>query len=85
MLPANSSPVVDAGDNTGCGTGLGIEIDQRGELRADGACDLGAVEIQYNAPPPPPPEPEVQLGATKGVFLMLLAGLYGFRRTFNRA
>ncbi|CAA0100942.1 Uncharacterised protein [BD1-7 clade bacterium] len=89
MLPANSSPAVNAGDNTDCGAGLGVETDQRGKFRDDGACDLGAVEIEYNAPPSPEQESGIQLeaavqvGAINGVFLMLLAGLYRFRRTLT--
>ncbi len=45
-LPASTSPVIDAGDNTSCGTGLSIDTDQRGEARSDGACDIGAVEYK---------------------------------------
>ncbi len=43
-LPQVGSPVIDAGDNTDCGTGLTITTDQRGGARNDGLCDIGAVE-----------------------------------------
>ncbi len=43
-LPAAGSPVINAGDNTSCGTGLTIATDQRGAPRDDGSCDIGAVE-----------------------------------------
>jgi len=43
-LPQAGSPVLDAGDNTDCGTGLTVDSDQRGATRDDGSCDIGAVE-----------------------------------------
>ncbi len=61
MLPADSSPAVNKGSSS-------LKVDQRGFTRpvdfaaipfssavgANGA-DIGAVELQYDAPPPPPP------------------------------
>ena len=46
-LPAAGSPVIDAGDNTNCGSGKTISTDQRGVARDDGACDIGAVEGSF--------------------------------------
>ncbi|MCP4269275.1 MAG: hypothetical protein GY777_27520 [Candidatus Brocadiaceae bacterium] len=43
-LPASTSPVIDAGDNSNCGTGLTVTTDQRDIDRDDGSCDIGAVE-----------------------------------------
>lgn len=37
-------PAIDSGDNTDCGTGQFVETDQRGALRNDGSCDIGAFE-----------------------------------------
>ena len=45
-MPQSDSPVVDSGDNTDCGTGKVVVNDQRGEMRDDGLCDIGAVELQ---------------------------------------
>lgn len=61
MLPADTSPAVNKGSSS-------LKVDQRGLARpvdfaavpfssavgANGA-DIGAVELQYDAPPPPPP------------------------------
>lgn len=41
-----SSAAIDAGDNTNCGAGKAVDIDQRGESRDDGSCDIGAYEFQ---------------------------------------
>jgi CSLREA domain-containing protein len=38
------SPALDAGDNSICGDMNQVITDQRGELREDGACDIGSVE-----------------------------------------
>jgi predicted outer membrane repeat protein len=40
QMPSNSSPLID-----GAGS-CGVATDQRGELRDDVACDIGAVEVQ---------------------------------------
>lgn len=40
LLP--TSPAIDAGDNATC-----LAADQRGELRADLGCDIGAYELKY--------------------------------------
>lgn len=45
-LPLDGSPAIDAGSNTNCGSGSSLDDDQRGFSRADGACDIGAVEVQ---------------------------------------
>jgi hypothetical protein len=51
LLP--NSPAIDA---SGCQANPGY--DQRGGLRPSGAsCDLGAFELNQNAPPPPPANP----------------------------
>jgi uncharacterized repeat protein (TIGR01451 family) len=53
MLPAEGSPVIDAGTNTACPA-----TDQRGVTRPQRtACDIGAVEVEPLPPPPPPPTP----------------------------
>lgn len=41
LFPLTGSPVLDDGLNAQC-----LGVDQRGELRTDGACDVGAVERQ---------------------------------------
>ncbi len=41
LLPLAGSPAIGGGSNTAC-----LTVDQRGEPRADGACDTGAVERQ---------------------------------------
>jgi predicted outer membrane repeat protein len=43
-----ASPAIDAGDPSGCtdNTGAQLTIDQRGMPRDDGACDIGAFELQ---------------------------------------
>ena len=45
-LLSQDSFALDAGDNSNCGAGLLIDVDQRGEPREDGKCDIGAVEIK---------------------------------------
>lgn len=41
---AENSPALDAASNTNCGVGKMIAIDQRGEPRNDGLCDIGSFE-----------------------------------------
>ena len=58
MLPAEGSPVIDAGTDTGCPA-----TDQRGVARPQRTvCDIGAVEVEPLPPPPPPPAPTADLG-----------------------
>jgi uncharacterized repeat protein (TIGR01451 family) len=53
MLPAEGSPAIDAGTDTGCPA-----TDQRGVNRPQRtACDIGAVEVEPLPVPPPPPHP----------------------------
>lgn len=57
MLPAGSSPLVDAVPAAACAAGQGITVDERSLPRPSGlgpACDVGAVELQ---PAPVPLEP----------------------------
>jgi hypothetical protein len=47
-MPSSTSPVLDAGNPSGCTDedGLLLEVDQRGEPRTVGqACDIGAIEL----------------------------------------
>ena len=48
--PLPGSPAIDAGGATPCGGVDGVEADQRGRRRRDGACDLGAIEVGGLAP-----------------------------------
>jgi hypothetical protein len=61
MLPAATSPLLDAVPVAGCQAdgAEGITTDQRGITRPQGAgCDVGAVEVVVTAPEPPaPPAP----------------------------
>jgi CSLREA domain-containing protein len=56
MALANNSPAIDAGDDTVCAdnalpTSVN-SLDQRGELRDDLNCDVGAFELRYGTTPP---------------------------------
>ena len=42
-MPQSGSPAIDAGDNATCPA-----ADQRGQLRTDYTCDIGAVEVQFS-------------------------------------
>ncbi len=54
LLPADTSPLVDAGDSATC-----PDDDQRGEERPVGeGCDIGAIELQDPLTPTPTPTPE---------------------------
>ena len=44
--PLAGSPAIDAGDNTVCQAAPISGVDQHGLPRADGACDIGAIEVQ---------------------------------------
>jgi uncharacterized repeat protein (TIGR01451 family) len=61
LLPAESSPAIDAGTQVGCPA-----LDQRGITRPQRTtCDIGAVEVEpLPVPPPPPPSatPTADLG-----------------------
>jgi uncharacterized repeat protein (TIGR01451 family) len=60
MLPADGSPAIDAGTNTGCPA-----TDQRGIARPQRTnCDIGAVEVV-----PPPPSPPAAKSADLAVSL----------------
>ncbi len=62
MLPAETSGLVGDIPAAACGdgdalAGFAVTTDQRGEPRPDvatGACDIGAVELQFPVPPDPP-------------------------------
>lgn len=49
-LLAEDSPAINAGNATNCGVGLLIDLDQRGEPRVDGQCDIGSVELDEKPP-----------------------------------
>ena len=46
----SASPAIDAGDNAVCSARPINGIDQRGYLRNDGVCDIGAFEANAGAP-----------------------------------
>ena len=78
-LPGNGSPLLNVVPSGSSGCGVSITTDQRGEPRpAEGACDIGSVEVQVNALPPPAAVPTLNR-----LSLLLMAGLLGLGAIFG--
>jgi hypothetical protein len=64
-LLATGTSAIDKADSTYCGY---VPVDQRGVIRSDGACDIGAVELDKVAPKMTS-GPKASLRGANGVFL----------------
>ena len=86
-LPGAGSPLLNTIPSGSAGCGVSITTDQRGESRsAEGACDIGAVEVQGNALPPPAAVPMLnRLGLLLMAGLLGLGAMLGWRRSERKS
>jgi predicted outer membrane repeat protein len=75
----SGSPAINAASNAECPSD-----DERGFVRADNQCDMGAFERDEFPPPPPVPVPALsQWGMLLMSMLLALVGFLGLRRRFD--